>query len=63
MQDLTVSEALKDPLIQLLLRADKTSLGQFAQILESAARRRHLQLAARNLPIEVGPPGPKYLVD
>jgi hypothetical protein len=39
MTELTMSEALKDPLIRLMLRADKIGLGEFAELLESAARR------------------------
>jgi len=43
MTELTMSEALKDPLIRLVLRADKVSLGEFASILEAAASRRNRQ--------------------
>jgi len=42
MTDLTISEALKDPLIRLLLRADKVNADEFARLLEDAARRQHL---------------------
>lgn len=63
MQDLTMSEVLKDPLIRQVLRADKVSLGAFAMLLEEAARERsrrfsipasdgaadHLLTATRNL--------------
>ncbi|SCB37516.1 hypothetical protein [Rhizobium hainanense] len=45
MTELTMSEALKDPLIRLLLRADKISMGEFAQILEAAASRRKRDLS------------------
>lgn len=45
MTELTMSEALKDPLIRLLLRADKISMGEFAQILETAASRRNRDLS------------------
>ncbi len=47
MQDLTMSEALKDPLIRLVLRADKVSLVELARILETAAGRRKSDLANR----------------
>jgi len=40
MNDTAMSEASKDPLIRLLLLADKVSIGEFARILENAARRR-----------------------
>jgi hypothetical protein len=40
-----MSEALKDPLIRLMLRADKVRLGDFAATLERAARERGRQLA------------------
>lgn len=39
--DMTMSEVLRDPLIRLMLRADGISLGEFAAILEAAARRRN----------------------
>ena len=45
MNELTMTEALKDPLIRLMLRADKVSLGEFASILETAATRRNRQHA------------------
>ena len=45
MTELTMSEVLKDPLIRLLLRADKISMGEFAQILEAAASRRNRDLS------------------
>lgn len=60
MQDMTMSEVLKDPLIRQMLRADKVSLGAFAQLLENAANERGRKLAAsswgarRNSP---NPPG------
>jgi hypothetical protein len=47
MTDLTISEALKDPLIRLLLQADKVNADEFAQLLEQAARRRSQQLLSR----------------
>jgi hypothetical protein len=37
MQDMTVSEVLKDPLIHQVLRADKVSLDVFAALISSAA--------------------------
>jgi len=45
MIDLTMREALKDPLIRLLLRADKITMGEFARILEAAARGRNRDLS------------------
>ncbi|MDR7141910.1 hypothetical protein [Rhizobium sp. BE258] len=45
MTELTMSEALKDPLIRLLLRADRISMGEFAQILETAASRRNRDIS------------------
>lgn len=38
MTDLTISDALNDPMIGLLLDADNISRRSFAQLLESAAR-------------------------
>lgn len=38
MTDLTISDALNDPMIGLLLEADNISRRSFAQLLESAAR-------------------------
>lgn len=43
--DMTMSEVLRDPLIRLMLRADGISLGEFAAILEAAARRRNAHFA------------------
>lgn len=40
MQDMTISEVLRDPLIRQMLRADKVSLGTFAALLENAALRK-----------------------
>lgn len=37
MQDLTMSQVMKDPMIRLMLRADKVSLGEFAKLLEKAS--------------------------
>ena len=45
-QELTMSEALRDPMIRQLLRADRISLGSFAQLLENAARRRNAQASS-----------------
>lgn len=42
-----MSEVLRDPLIRQMLRADKVSLGAFAQLLENAANDRGRKLAAR----------------
>ncbi|MBB3406892.1 hypothetical protein FHT87_000792 [Rhizobium sp. BK316] len=39
-EDLTISEALRDPLIAMVLRADGVKLDDFKQLLETAARKR-----------------------
>ncbi|WP_159949440.1 hypothetical protein [Rhizobium sp. 18065] len=44
MQDLSIPEALKDPLIRQMLRADKISLDTFAQLLAKAAKERSNRL-------------------
>ena len=46
MQDLALSEALNGPLIRLVLRADKVSIGEFARILENASSRRNRDMAS-----------------
>ena len=38
--DLTISEALRDPLIAMVLRADGVQLEDFKQLLETAAGKR-----------------------
>lgn len=38
--DLTISEALRDPLIAMVMRADGVKLEDFKQLLETAARKR-----------------------
>ncbi|NLS04309.1 hypothetical protein HGP14_13180 [Rhizobium sp. P32RR-XVIII] len=38
--DLTISEALRDPLIAMVMRADGVKLEEFKQLLETAARKR-----------------------
>jgi len=38
--DLTISEALHDPLIAMVLRADGVKFEDFKQLLETAARKR-----------------------
>ncbi len=38
--DLTISEALRDPLIAMVMRADGVTLEDFKQLLETAARKR-----------------------
>ncbi len=40
MQDMTMSEVLRDPMIRQMLRADRISLGVFAELLETAAKKR-----------------------
>ena len=37
--DLTISEALRDPLIAMVMRADGVTLEDFKQLLETAARK------------------------
>lgn len=39
--DLTMSEALRDPMIRLMLRADRVPLGEFANLLQKAAEDRN----------------------
>jgi hypothetical protein len=39
--ELTMSEVLRDPMIRLMLRADRVSLGEFARLLQKAAEDRH----------------------
>lgn len=46
MQDLSMSEVLKDPLIRQMLRADNVSLGAFAELLDKAAKERGRRFAA-----------------
>jgi hypothetical protein len=44
--ELTMSEVLRDPMIRLMLRADRISLGDFARLLEKAASTRNQSFAA-----------------
>lgn len=52
--EITISEALRDPMIRLVLRADRVSLEDFAKLLKDAAIRKsqssdpvkHLQLGS-----------------
>jgi len=39
--ELTISDALRDPIIREVLRADGMSLSDFAMLLQEAARRQH----------------------
>jgi len=39
-RDLTISEALRDPMIAMVMRADGVKLEDFKQLLETAARKR-----------------------
>lgn len=39
--EMTMSEALRDPMIRQMLRADRVSLTEFAALLEKAARARN----------------------
>ena len=40
--EMTMSEVLHDPLIRLMLRADRVPLGELAKIMENAARAKNL---------------------
>ncbi len=46
--DLTITEALHDPLIAMVMRADGVKLDDFKQLLETAARKRDARLAPSN---------------
>ncbi|MDM9622185.1 hypothetical protein [Rhizobium sp. S96] len=48
MQDMTISEILRDPLIRQVLHADGTSLTSFARLLKTAARERRARQAHEN---------------
>jgi hypothetical protein len=48
MHDMSMSEMLKDPLIRQMLRADRISLGTFAELLETAAQKRARGFSAFN---------------
>jgi hypothetical protein len=41
-QDMTMAEVLRDPMIRQMLRADGVSLSDFAVLLDDAAKRRNL---------------------
>jgi hypothetical protein len=43
--DLTISEALRDPLIAMVMRADGVKLDDFRQLLETAAGKREKKTA------------------
>lgn len=43
-KELTISDAVSDPMIGLMLKADNVSERAFAQLLQSAARLRELHL-------------------
>lgn len=45
-----MSEMLKDPMIRLMLRADRVPLGDFAILLERAASERLRQFSALPMP-------------
>jgi hypothetical protein len=44
--EMTMSEVLRDPMIRLMLRADRVPLGEFAKLLENTARTRDAGYAA-----------------
>ena len=46
--EMTMSEVLRDPIIRLMLRADRVPLGEFAKLLERTARARDAGNAAEN---------------
>jgi len=49
MQDMTMSEVLRDPMIRQMLRADRISLGVFAELLETAAKKRAYAFSATGM--------------
>jgi hypothetical protein len=51
--ELTMSEALRDPMIRLMLRADRVPLGEFAKLLERTARARNAAYAAESQTAQV----------
>jgi len=53
MREMTIAEVLRDPMIRLVLRADGTSLSNFADLLKTAARDRDAALRL--------PPKPHFL--
>ncbi len=40
-EDMTMTEVLRDPMIRQMLRADGVALSDFAVLLDDAAKRRH----------------------
>jgi hypothetical protein len=46
--EMTMSEVLRDPMIRLMLRADRVPLGEFAKLLERTARARNAGYAAES---------------
>ncbi len=48
--ELTMSEMLRDPMIRLMLRADRVPLGDFAKLLEEAASARNRDRANDDQP-------------
>ena len=48
--ELTMSEMLRDPMIRLMLRADRVPLGDFAKLLEEAANARNSVRANEDQP-------------
>ncbi|OWW04687.1 hypothetical protein ATY81_01510 [Rhizobium sp. R72] len=44
-QDLTIAEALRDPLIAMVLRADGVKLDDFRRLLETAAKKREQRVS------------------
>lgn len=43
--ELTMSEVLRDPIIRLMLRADRVPLGEFARLLQKVAEDRNRAVA------------------
>jgi hypothetical protein len=46
--EMTMSEVLRDPMIRLMLRADRVPLGEFAKLLARTARARNAGNAAES---------------
>lgn len=53
--DLTMSEVLHDPMIRLMLRADRVPLGELARTMENAARARCLSFSDTRQGVLVNP--------
>lgn len=60
-RDLTISEAVSDPMIVQLLKADNVPVAAFVQLLQSAARIQRAQVERARLDIAIAdaPSGPR----